>query len=393
MKKIVLALLAVLLLTACAEASTTNPSMATPNPLTETSDTTPDTVIAEGKLFPAPYVELAFAQGGVIAEVLVKSGDQVAAGEVLARLVGTETVQAELAAAQLEQLAAQQALDSLHRNALLTASLTERALLNAQSVYENEANAWNIGNRDEASDLELTIDDYVTAEQEYRDARDKLNGLLNEDEDNRERRDAEDDFDREKESLAEAYSDLLKDVAANDRYLDDKQVALLNAISALEVARANQLRLDENNLDPELLVAAETRLTAATAQVTAAKSAVQLYELRAPFAGSLLSFDVKTGEAALPGLPVAFLANTSTWIVDTKDLAEIDIASVAIGQSATVKLDAFPGDEFSAKVTAIDPVGKEYLGDMTYKVTVTLDEADSRFMWNMTATVAVDANP
>ena len=62
----------------------------------------------------------------------------------------------------------------------------------------------------------------------------------------------------------------------------------------------------------------------------------------------------------------------------------------ALGQSVTVKLDAFPGEEFSAKVTAIDPVGKEYLGDMTYKVTLTLDEADSRFMWNMTATVNID---
>jgi hypothetical protein len=52
-----------------------------------------------------------------------------------------------------------------------------------------------------------------------------------------------------------------------------------------------------------------------------------------------------------------------------------------------VKLDAFPGEEFSATVSTIDPVGKEYLGDMTYKVTVTLDNADDRFMWFMTATV------
>jgi multidrug resistance efflux pump len=157
----------------------------------------------------------------------------------------------------------------------------------------------------------------------------------------------------------------------------------------LEVSRQNQARLDEQNLDPEKLAAAEARLAAATAHVTAAEAALAPYELRAPFAGTVLSFDAKIGEAAIPGLPVAYLANTATWTVETKDLAEIDIARVAPGQPATVKLDAFPGEEFPATVTAIDPVGQEYLGDMTYKVTLTLDQADARFLWNMTATVNI----
>ncbi len=47
-------------------------------------------------------------------------------------------------------------------------------------------------------------------------------------------------------------------------------------------------------------------------------------------------------------------------------------------------------EEFQGTVTEIDPVGREYLGDMTYKVTLTLDEADPRFLWNMTATVNIE---
>ena len=66
------------------------------------------------------------------------------------------------------------------------------------------------------------------------------------------------------------------------------------------------------------------------------------------------------------------------------------MADVAIGNTVTIKLDAFPDEEFSGTVTKIDPVGKLYLGDMTYQITVTLDEVDTRFMWNMTATVTVD---
>jgi multidrug resistance efflux pump len=130
-------------------------------------------------------------------------------------------------------------------------------------------------------------------------------------------------------------------------------------------------------------------VNAAMTTVEKANAALELYELRAPFDGTVLGIDLKTGEAAAPALPVVFLADTTTWTVETKDLTEIDIARVALGQSVTVKLDALPGEEFSAKVTAIEPVGKEHLGDMTYKVTVTLDKADPRFLWNMTATVNI----
>ncbi len=386
MKKltIVLALLAILL-SACTGIATP-----TATPVAEPVETGPSLVTAEGKLLPAPAIELAFAQGGVVAEVLVQPGDKVTAGDVLARLIGIETVQAELAAGKLEQVNAQVALDLLQRNALLTASQAEKALLDAQKAYESEANGWSLGNADDATDLELTLDDYVMAEEDYREARDKLTGLLDKDETNRERKDAQDDFDAEKKSLAEAYADLLEEVAANDQPLDEEQVTLLAVLSALEVSRQNQDRFNEQNLDPEKLAAAEARLAAATAHVTAAEATLELYELRAPFAGTVLSFDAKIGEAALPGLPVAYLANTATWTVETKDLAEIDIARVAPGQPATVKLDAFPGEEFPATVTAIDPVGQEYLGDMIYKVTLTLDQADARFMWNMTATVNIE---
>jgi HlyD family secretion protein len=355
------------------------------------AESQPATVTAEGKLLPALSAELAFAQGGVIAEVLVRPGDKVAAGDVLARLVGIETVQAELAAARLEQTTAQQALDALRRHALLAASQAETNLLAAQAAYEGESNGWNLGSLDEATALELTLDDYLTAEQEYRAARDRLNGLLDQDKADRERMDAQDDFDRQAKSLADAYADLLKDVAAHDQPLDEEQARLLNAIAVLEVARQDQARLGEDNLDPEQLAAAQAAISAATAHVAAAQAALELYELRAPFAGLVLSHDLVVGETALPGLIVAYLADTASWTVETRDLAEIDIARVSLDQNVTVKLDAFPGEEFPARVTAIDPVGQEYLGDMTYQVTVTLVKADERFKWFMTATVTIPA--
>jgi multidrug resistance efflux pump len=302
-----------------------------------------------------------------------------------------ESVQAEQAGAKLEQTLAEQALEAIQRNAVMTSSQTEQALLTAQRAYVSEANRWNLGNEDEATELEKAIEDYITAEEDYQDARETLDNVLHLDEDVRKRMDAQEDFDRERVSQAQAFTDLKTALAENTKTLDDNAVALLIAISNLEIARELQSRLDGSNLDPEILSVAEARLEAANAHVIAAEATIELYELRAPFDGLLLDMVITPGEAVAPTLPLAFLADVSRWIVETKDLAEIDVANISIGDPAVIKLDAFPDEEFMGTVTNINPVGKVYLGDMTYQITVTLDEPDPRFLWNMTATVTVNA--
>ena len=388
MNKILVSLLisVSLFLSACGGNASTEP---TADPINvETSLTE---VTAEGTLLPQRTAELAFAQGGVVKEILVQPGDSVAKGDIIASLIGVESAQAELAAAKLEQTLAQQTLDAMYRNALSTSSQTEQALLNAQEAYESEANRWNLGNEDEATDLELRLDDYVIAEEDYRDARKNLDNVLDLDKDDHDRMDAQEEFDTEQASLQEAYADLKTALAENDKMLDEELNALLNAISNLEAAREMQERLNDVNLDPEILTAAEARLEAANARVAAAEAAVTARELRAPFNGTWLSTDLTIGESALPMTPVAFVADTTRWIVKTKDLAEVDVANISVGDSAAIVLDAFPGETFIGVVTAFDPVGKIYLGDMTYQVTITLDEPDPRFLWNMTAVVTVDA--
>ena len=349
----------------------------------------PNSVTAEGVLLPERSAELAFVQGGVVKEILVQPGERVSEGDMIARLIGIESARVELTAAKLEQTLAQQALDSIHRNALLHSSQTEQALLDAQEAYESEANRWNLGDEDQATDLELRIEDYVIAEEDYRDAREKLDDVLYLDKDDRKRQDKQKDVDAEEASLAEAYADLKSALAENQKSLDEKTAAVLGAISNLESARELQTRLDDSNLDPEILAAAEARLEVADDRVSAAEAAIELYELRAPFSGTLLSADLTLGETVLPLSPVAFIADTSRWIVKTKDLAEVDVTRVSVGNTATVKFDALPNEEFTGMVTRIDPLGRQYLGDMTYQITITLDEADTRFLWNMTAVVTV----
>ena len=70
-----------------------------------------DSVIAEGRVIPARDSSLSFTTGGVVGKVLVTEGDVVAEGQPLIQLVGNEKLQAAIAAAELEVISAQQALD------------------------------------------------------------------------------------------------------------------------------------------------------------------------------------------------------------------------------------------------------------------------------------------
>ena len=66
----------IFLLTACGEANTPVPTV---EPVLETRSV----VVAEGTLLPEPSIELAFAQPGILAEVLVAEGDLVTEGQVI----------------------------------------------------------------------------------------------------------------------------------------------------------------------------------------------------------------------------------------------------------------------------------------------------------------------
>lgn len=119
-------LLSVVLLSACASASAEE--LDDPTALPPVQDFA---VIAEGRLVPNEFVQLAFVSGGQVADILVEEGDQVKSGEVIARLGDRETLEANLATAELEVLVA---------DLELTAAKLD--LLNAQKTYDDLYENW-----------------------------------------------------------------------------------------------------------------------------------------------------------------------------------------------------------------------------------------------------------
>ena len=105
--------------------------------------------------------------------------------------------------------------------------------------------------------------------------------------------------------------------------------------------------------------------------------------------------EVKVSEGAnLPastesdGMTDAFVLLTGGAVKLSIDADELDIDSVALGQSANVTLDAYPGETFSATVTHISRIGTVSGSITTYPVEVTLSY-DQRLLEGMNGSAVI----
>ncbi len=137
---IVLTVLA-LVLTAC----TPKPVEETPLPM----NSLPDVLIAEGRLLPLNTLDQSFALPGQVAEVLVSDGETVTFGQPLARLAESPDLQAALARALQEELAARQALDVLQEAADLNLAQAKLDVLAAQEALEQAQEDLDLDETDE----------------------------------------------------------------------------------------------------------------------------------------------------------------------------------------------------------------------------------------------------
>ncbi len=112
--------------------------------------------------------------------------------------------------------------------------------------------------------------------------------------------------------------------------------------------------------------------------------------LRAGFDGTIAHLAPELGQVVAPGVTVLTLAELDNWVVETTDLIELDVVALAVGLPAQVKIDAFPDATLSGRVTDIASVSRLSRGDVTYAVTIALDEEPALpLRWGMTAFVNI----
>lgn len=338
-------------------------------------------VSAEGGLAPLRSSTLSFYSSGELGELLVSEGENVAEGAILARLGKREPLEAALSQAKLELLAAQQALDDLDESAEVARQQANQALVTARAALNDaQQNLERIDTDDYQEELDerkIAVED---AEGDLEDAEETLDKYKDLDPDNRKRKRAQTAYD----NALDDYDDAVYD-------LEDWQNLLSQAQTAVDLATANvedAQRVSDNRangVDPDTLSLAQARLDAAQDQVAASQRALDNTELAAPYAGTIVELhDLEPGETVLAGQAVVTLADFSAWIVETRDLTELDVVNVAVGQAVKIIPDALPDLELSGVVETINAGFTERSGDILYTVRIRLEESDPRLRWGMT---------
>jgi multidrug resistance efflux pump len=327
-----------LLITACGAGGA-----ATPTAEAAATVITDSAIIAEGRLEPVRFAEIAFTASGRISNILVEEGQTVQPGDELIRLGDASDTQ--YAAAQLELVSAKKALTDLNNTA--------------------------------GTDLAQAVIDLKDAQEEYNDAVEYLDYLNNADKvpqtENRsylvqtwrgyEYRT------KTKHFKGPAPADWIVE-AENDLNLKKAE---------LDAAQRDYDRL-KGGVDADQLAVLEARLEAAEAGVAA-------FSVIAPFEGVVADLNAKLGGSINAGEPAVTVADFSQWLVQTTDLTEIDVVNLAEGQPVTVSLDAIPEAELSGEILSIGQTFAENQGDIVYEVTILLTEALPNMRWGMTAAV------
>jgi HlyD family secretion protein len=100
----------------------------------------------------------------------------------------------------------------------------------------------------------------------------------------------------------------------------------------------------------------ESALATARADQALAAALVEKTHIRAPIDGVALKVDAKAGEivAPTPDLVLVTLGDSSHLRVKA-EVEERDVGHIKVGQQATVRCDAYPGQDFSGHVSSLSP--------------------------------------
>ena len=329
-----------LLATACSSAG----SAAASTPEAIPTVLADSTIIAEGRLEPVRYAEIAFSASGVVGELLVREGQSVKQGEPLIRL-GDES-DTTFAAAQLELVSTQKAINDLQDTAGTDLAQAVIDLREAQEQFEKADNYLTyLQNSQKVPQTEtrsFLIQTWKGYEYQYK-------------------------------------TKSFKGPAPQDWIIEAEQDLALKT-ARLEKAQRLYDRM-KDGVDADQLAVLEARLKAAEAGLSA-------FTVSAPFDGVVADLPARLGSSISAGQIAVTVADFSSWLVVTTDLTEIDVVELSEGDPVVIRLDALPEVELSGTVLSIGQTFAESQGDVVYEVTLLLNDAHPALRWGMTASVS-----
>jgi len=347
-----------------------------------------------GTIAPATSRELAFGTAGTVAQVAVRAGDRVRAGQLLARLE-SDALEAQVAAARASLASAEARLEADRTGP----SAIQRASARDPVVA---AEAQLAAARQSASDVRAQNDQAVAA------ARDGLASA--------EARLAADQaagappatLAADETAVASARSQLEAAELRRTAAVHQAEAAVTAARDGLVAARhAYQVRVAPT--PAAVLRADEAALASARVALVQAERALELAALRAPIAGTVTEVGFSVGDRIGAAGATASTAGATGSAGGTVGIApsgarivladldrlevaatasEIDVVGLSTGQVVTVTLDALPGVDLRGTICEVGLTGTADQGATEYPVRVCLEVGDPRLRVGMSASVS-----
>lgn len=166
------------------------------------------------------------------------------------------------------------------------------------------------------------------------------------------------------------------------------QLREIEARAEFLLAQVNRYRplLERGFVSRAAYERAASELAQAQAAARAQRQRIADHRLIAPMAGRVLRRNGEVGEFVTAGRTLFWIGDATRLRV-TADVDEEDIGQVAVGQSALVQADAFPGRAFEARVESVTPLGDAL--NQTYRVRLALADDAQALALHMTVEINI----
>ena len=300
------------------------------------------TTTGTGTLVAGNSVDLSFSTEGIVQELNVKAGDNVSKGTVLAKMNNAKTLEAQVAANELNLLEAQKNLNELENAKDVNLAQAYQDVLTAQETYNSALK--KVQRQDYARCSESVNKRNMAALEKAQDKLDQI-GL---------RYQGSEAWNEAMAVYSTAKANYDYCIKFTDQEKIDFQAALDVADVALKQAESKYETLKASSgIDPDELELAEAKVEEARIKLDLSKENLSGSTLTATIDGTVTYLKANVG-AYVDTSTYITISDLSTSDVDVS-IDEADIDKLKLGAKANVVFDALPEETYTGEVVQVNP--------------------------------------